>query len=139
MTARYLLISFSIMQMDMEASSAFSEAFDFASGAIGERFQNPFWNFTEIFCGAKFRAAIAEVKRYGRSIVAVTVQKGLEKQAEESNGEKNRIDDDESISGSLIKLLMEGIDDHEIVADAALNYLSAGTSSFLPPSSVHNH
>lgn len=119
--------------MDMEASSDFSEAFDFASGAIGERFQNPFWKFTEIFFGAKFRAAVTEVKRFGRSIVAVTVRKRLEKQAKDSKREDNPIPEDESISGSLINLLMDGIDDHEIVADAALNYLSAGRYSILNP------
>jgi hypothetical protein len=30
------------------------------------------------------------------------------------------------ISGSLIKSLLNSIDDHQMVADAALNYLSAG-------------
>ncbi len=31
-----------------------------------------------------------------------------------------------NISGSLIKSLLNSIDDHQMVADAALNYLSAG-------------
>jgi hypothetical protein len=41
----------------------------------------------------------------------------LEPQAELSFG---------NISGSLIKSLLNSIDDHQMVADAALNYLSAG-------------
>jgi len=31
-----------------------------------------------------------------------------------------------NMSGSLINSLLESIDDHQMVADAALNYLSAG-------------
>jgi hypothetical protein len=71
---RGILIS-DVSQMDMQASSTFSEAFDFASGAIGERFQNPFWRLTDLFLGARLRRAVSEVKRFGRSIVAVAVQK----------------------------------------------------------------
>lgn len=114
--------------MDMEASSTFSEAFDFASGAIGERFQNPFWRLTDILFGSRFRSAVAEVKRYGRSIVAVAVQK---RSGKLSAGDKDNGTYSNSISGSLINFLMDGIGDHEIVADAALNYLSAGMTPFV--------
>lgn len=115
-------------QMDMQASSTFSEAFDFASGAIGERFQNPFWRLTDLFFGSRLRRAVTEVKRFGRSIVAVAEQKpsgNLEQGDKEDNKYSN------VISGSLIQFLMEGIGDREIVADAALNYLSAGTAFVL--------
>lgn len=114
-------------QMDMQASSTFSEAFDFASGAIGERFQNPFWRLTDIFLGSRLRNAVSEVKRFGRSIVAVAVQKRLGNIPED---DKDNSTYSKSISGSLINFLMDGIEDHEIVADAALNYLSAGTTFF---------
>ncbi len=118
-------------QMDMEASSSFSEAFDFASGAIGERFQNPLWRLTDFFFGARMRSAVTEVKSFGRSIVAVAVRKRAENRMEGGKTRQGHSTSDDSVSGSLINFLMDGIDDHEIVADAALNYLSAGMHSWL--------
>ncbi len=76
---------------------------------------------TEIFLGGKFRRAVAEVKAFGSMIVSHAIQskqnKEREDQVESSFG---------GISGSLIKSLLNSIDDHQMVADAALNYLSAG-------------
>lgn len=113
--------------MDMEASSTFSSAFDFASGAIGERFQNPLWRLTDVIFGAKLRKAVTEVKSFGRSIVEVAVRKRAEKETANYNSGQNPSTSEDSVSGSLINYLIDGIGDHEIVADAALNYLSAGT------------
>lgn len=114
--------------MDMQASSTFSEAFDFASGAIGERFQNPFWRLTDLFFGSRLRHAVTEVKRFGRSIVVVAEQK---RSGQIAQGDKESSTYSNSISGSLIHFLMDGIHDREIVADAALNYLSAGMAFVL--------
>ncbi|KAI9876000.1 MAG: hypothetical protein M1830_007575 [Pleopsidium flavum] len=113
-------------QMDMEASSPFSEAFDFASGAIGERFQNPLWKLTNFFFGARLRSAVAEVKRFGRSIVETAVRKRAETNIDGGKTGQGHSTSDDPLSGSLINFLIDGIGDHEIVADAALNYLSAG-------------
>ncbi|QSZ35937.1 hypothetical protein DSL72_007059 [Monilinia vaccinii-corymbosi] len=107
--------------MDMRSGDAFSLAFEYASGATGERFQNPLWPITEIIFGGRFRASIAKVKEFGAEIVS---------NATKARREKKKMDTEpsslESISGSLINSLLDSIDDPQMVADAALNYLSAG-------------
>jgi cytochrome P450 len=109
--------------MDMHADDPFSRSFEFASGATGERVQNPLWQLTEIFLGQKLRKSVAEVKRFGSTIVASAVRaRELKKVDKIENGGKNI----ETISGSLINSLLDSISDAQIVADAALNYLSAG-------------
>ncbi|KAF7890769.1 uncharacterized protein EAF01_010578 [Botrytis porri] len=107
--------------MDMRSGDPFSLAFEHASGATGERFQNPLWPVTEMVFGGRFRSSIAKVKAFGTEIVSNAVRARQEKSL--VNNEQNSLD---SISGSLINSLLDSIDDHEMVADAALNYLSAG-------------
>lgn len=101
-------------QMDMHADDSFTKAFEYASGATGERFQNPLWQITESFTGARFRRAVSEVKQFGKEIVKNALCK------------TSKADSEFETSGSLISSLLDSIDDHEMVADAALNYLSAG-------------
>ncbi|KAM3065233.1 hypothetical protein ACMFMG_010427 [Clarireedia jacksonii] len=98
---------------------AYDATFEYASGATGERFQNPLWPVTEMIFGARFRSSIAKVKAFGAEIVANAVKSRREKNKSES-------DSLDCISGSLINSLLDSIDDHKTVADAALNYLSAG-------------
>jgi len=121
--------------MEMRASDSFSMAFDFASGKIGERFQNPLWQFTEPFFGQFFRDCIDTVKEYGHKIVGTAVQsrkaQATVREYMVMNGLENESDDEDDeqkdiVEGSLINSLLESIDDHQMVADAALNYLSAG-------------
>ncbi|KAF5870518.1 putative cytochrome p450 protein [Botrytis fragariae] len=107
--------------MDMRSGDPFSLAFEYASGATGERFQNPLWPVTEMLFGGRFRSSIAKVKAFGTEIVSNAVRARQEKS--QVNNEQNSLD---SISGSLINSLLNSIDDHQMVADAALNYLSAG-------------
>ncbi|ROW03423.1 hypothetical protein VSDG_01389 [Cytospora chrysosperma] len=116
--------------MEMHGDDAFTLAFDYASGATAERVQNPLWRITEIFFGAGLRRSVAVVKAFGRHIVDRAVEdrhKGLGKStvtATDSNpGSYERLD---QISGSLIQSLLDSLGDREMVADAALNYLSAG-------------
>jgi len=109
--------------MEMHADDAFSVAFDYASGVTGERFQNPLWQFTENIFPQRLTNALATVKHYGKEIVANAVQ--VLESRDQSNDDKDP-DDVNIISGSLIKSLLDSIADHQIVADAALNYLSAG-------------
>jgi cytochrome P450 len=109
--------------MEMHAEDTFSEAFEFASAATGERFQNPLWQITEMFSGKRLRRSLAEVKRFGKTIVANAVQARIGNEADEGKGAKTR---GNAISGSLIYSLLDSISDHQMVADAALNYLSAG-------------
>ncbi|KAF7941883.1 uncharacterized protein EAE97_006720 [Botrytis byssoidea] len=107
--------------MDMRSGDPFSLAFEYASGATGERFQNPLWPVTEMVFGGRFRSSTAKVKAFGTEIVSNAVRARQEKS--QVNSKQNSLD---SISGSLINSLLESIDDHQMVADAALNYLSAG-------------
>jgi cytochrome P450 len=108
--------------MDMHAGDSFSQSFEYASSATGERFQNPLWQITEIFFGQKLRQSLVEIKLFGKNIVANAVKSRTRK---EDYGEENS-EGIGCISGSLINSLLDSIPDHQMVADAALNYLSAG-------------
>ena len=107
----------------MPASLPFSKSFDFASGATGERFQNPFWKFKEYLFGGPFRRAVSEVKRFGNEIVAAAVRK-REKSISDVTGNQHEIDS--PLQNNLINSLLDHIEDRQVVADAAMNYLSAG-------------
>lgn len=107
--------------MDMPATLPFSKAFDFASGAIGERFQNPFWKLKEFIIGTPLRKAVAEVKSFGDTIVSRAVR--------QRQDAKHIPDFAEGLGPpprNLIHSLLDHIDDRRVVADAAMNYLSAG-------------
>ena len=110
--------------MDMPASLPFSRSFDFASGATGERFQNPFWKIKEYLFGRPFREAVSEVKHFGNEIVAAAVSK-----RQKASGHLTQIESEESspLRNNLINSLLDHIEDRQVVADAAMNYLSAGT------------
>jgi hypothetical protein len=71
--------------------------------------------------GGEFKRAVAEVKAFGSMIVSNAIES---KQSKETETKLNSSTSD--ISGSLINSLLDSIDDHQMVADAALNYLSAG-------------
>lgn len=112
--------------MEIHNSDSFSEAFDFASGVTGSRFQNPLWQITEPVFGRRFRHSISIVKKFGTLIVtnAVKSRDNTRKTNETaSHPDQKPLD---SVKGSLINSLLDSIDDEEMVADAALNYLSAG-------------
>ena len=106
--------------MDIDASSPFSKAFDYASDQVGLRFQNPLYFITEIFSGGKFHDALSEVKRFGKQIVHNA------KQRRAHVAFTSLIENEEPEFGSLIDSLMEAFPNPNIVADAALNFLSAG-------------
>lgn len=110
----------------MHADDAFTKAFDEASGASTERFQNPLWFITEVFTGANFRKQLAIVKDFGNRIVASAVEDrkaGKCHAFASGEGEDSKLDE---VSGSLIQSLLDTVPDQNMVADAALNYLSAG-------------
>ncbi len=121
--------------MDLHASHPFSEAFEFASGAIGERFQNPLWRLKEDVFGARLRQAFHQVHRFGQSIVAAATQKAehVDRGAEETASSdvsdpslKTAKHGTDSRSTNLINSLRAELTDNKAVADAALNFLSAG-------------
>ena len=107
--------------MDIPATLPFSKAFDFASGAVGDRFQNPFYKLKELIWGTPFRKAVAEVKRFGDSIVSKAVQARDDIGAGNAEHKGSNL-----LQNNLINSLLDHIDDHRVVADAAMNYLSAG-------------
>lgn len=114
--------------MEIDASSPFSKAFDHASSHIGLRFQNPLYRLTELFTGSEFRASLAEVKSFGRQIV-VNARKRRSRAAFESlinEGDSGSGTDSGTRFGSLIDSLIETFASPQVVADAALNFLSAG-------------
>lgn len=128
MDSIFCVNTYQTMQMDMPASLPFSKAFDFASGAIGDRFQNPFWKAKEFVCGGPLRRAVFEVKRFGDAIVATAVEKRAHKVSAQELKAAN------PLRNNLIDSLLDHIEDHRVVADAAMNYLSAGiwiTKNFL--------
>ena len=106
--------------MDIDSSSPFSKAFDYASDHIGLRFQNPLYFITEIFTGGPFQDAISEVKRFGAQIVHTA------KQRRGNIALTSLIENSEPEFNALIDSLMESFSNPTIIADAALNFLSAG-------------
>ena len=107
----------------MPASLPFSKSFDFASGATGDRFQNPFWKLREFILGAPLRKAVFDVKIFGNSIVSAAIQKRKNKTG---LSKTDILKNTDPLKNNLINSLLDHIDDHQIVADAAMNYLSAG-------------
>ncbi|KAF7534722.1 hypothetical protein G7Z17_g13319 [Cylindrodendrum hubeiense] len=103
--------------MDMHTDDDFTVAFEHASGATADRFQNPLWFLTELITGTRMRRSIATIKAYGRRIVDSAVS---DRAAVEAKGSRS------DMPGSLIQSLLDSIGDETLVADAALNYLSAG-------------
>ena len=112
--------------MDINASDTFSQAFDFASGATGDRFQNPFWKFKELLFGARLRKSISEVKKFGDSIVSSAVKKRAEDCLQRKGPSGSPHETHGPLQNNLISSLLDHISDHGVVADAAMNYLSAG-------------
>lgn len=112
--------------MEMHADDDFTLAFEYASGATAERFQNPLWFLTEPFFGTQFRKSLATIRSFGQRIVesAVAHRQDDGEVSFDSLSDTERLD---KASGSLIQSLFETIGgDQRMVMDSALNYLSAG-------------
>ena len=107
----------------MPSSLPFSKSFDFASGATGERFQNPFWRLKEYLFGARLRRAVSEVKAFGDEVVTAAVRNRKSSIALQEQG---KVD---ALQSNLIDSLLDHIEDRTVVRDAAMNYLSAGMLS----------
>lgn len=112
--------------MEMHADDDFTLAFDYASGATTERFQNPLWFITEPLTGSKFRKALNTVRAFGLKIVDNAAKSRVKGRSTDLALDSNSDKLDE-VSGSLIQSLLEVFgNDQKLVSDAALNYLSAG-------------
>ena len=73
--------------------------------------------------GAQLRSSLAEVKRFGRKIVSSAISR--RENARVSMKEPSAAT--EPARNNLVDALLNHIADHEVVADAAMNYLSAGS------------
>ena len=98
----------------------FSRAFDYASAVTADRFTSPLWRITDFLWGSKFKASLREVKSFGKIVVEAAQQK-RSKQQQLLDPRLNA-----PMSNNLINSLLDHISDPEIVADAAMNFLSAG-------------
>ncbi|KAH7009034.1 cytochrome P450 [Ilyonectria destructans] len=105
--------------VEMHADDDFTRAFDHASGEIAKRFQNPFWRFTELVTGMKLRQSVRIMKSYGQNLVAQAVAR---RNGRNDTGVGKGYDE----GPSLIDKLLNCLGDEALVADSALNYLSAG-------------
>ncbi|MCJ1316772.1 hypothetical protein MMC15_002093 [Xylographa vitiligo] len=115
--------------MDMHGGLPFSKAFDFASGETTNRFTNPFWKIKELVLGARLRASIKDVRSFGRTVVAAAVEKrsSTSPKYATTNGRPNDTPMVPSaLQGNLINSLLDHLPTEELVADAAMNFLSAG-------------
>lgn len=109
-----------LTQMNLDSSHPFSKAFDYASDQVGRRFQNPLYPLTEFLFGFKLHRALTEVESFGKKIVARAAQRRSRVAFE------SLITNEEPAFDTLMDLLMERFSDRTIVADSALNFLSAG-------------
>lgn len=71
--------------------------------------------------GARYRKAIDEVKKFGNILVSGAIDRKIKR----GSAERPQISRDKHQS-NLIDSLLDRINDRQIVADAAMNYLSAG-------------
>ncbi|KAI8963232.1 cytochrome P450 [Daldinia sp. FL1419] len=110
--------------MEMHADDDFAVAFDYASGATTERFQNPLWPITERYTGSDFKKALHTIHASGEKIVNSAASNTGKQGDRAPDSTTDRLDE---VSGSLIQSLLEVFgDDRKLVSDSALNYLSAG-------------
>lgn len=105
--------------VEMHAHDKFTKAFDHASFEIAKRFQNPLWRLTELITGGKLTESVRVIKRYGQELVARAVARRNGKYDDRDLEERNA-------APSLIDALLDSLGRQELVADSALNYLSAG-------------
>ncbi|KAI1338424.1 cytochrome P450 [Xylariaceae sp. FL0016] len=110
--------------MEMHANDDFTVAFEYASGITTQRFQNPLWFLTEYITGSRFRTSLAIIRTFGDHIVESAMKGRTSSNSRDASMASNRLDE---VSGSLIHSLLDALSGQKkVVADAALNYLSAG-------------
>ena len=101
----------------MSTEMSFSKAFDYASTVTAARFTNPLWPFSELFISSRINRSLNEVKGIGATIV---------KKAIERRDRENKPDTTDEPPKYLVDSLLDHIDNPQVVAEAATNYLSAG-------------
>ncbi|KAI8664740.1 hypothetical protein NCS56_00907700 [Fusarium sp. Ph1] len=105
--------------VEMHAHDEFTKAFCHASAEIAKRFQNPLWRLTELITGGKLTKSVRVIRRYGQDLVAQAVAR-----RNGNDGPSGLVES--KAAPSLIDTLLDSLGGQELVADSALNYLSAG-------------
>ena len=117
--------------MNISSRLPFSRAFEYASRITSERFTNPLWKMVEQLNGAKFSRCIADVRKFGAELVT----------SAQSRRSKYTDTDRESSTKHtvLIDSFLDYMSSTQTVADAAVNFLSAGrdTTAFSMAWSVY--
>ena len=78
----------------------------------------------EVIFGARLRTAVREVRAFGADIVSTAIEQRAE--AVPGDNEDSFHKTVENLRTNLIDSLLDHISDRQVVADAAMNYLSAG-------------
>ncbi|KAJ6259664.1 Cytochrome P450 [Drechslerella dactyloides] len=108
--------------MDLSNSHPFSAAFDYASDLTGLRFQNPLWKLNYYLFGHKFRSAVSIVKSFGNEIVRLAVCRREQKTDDAPTSPDLSLGE----GGDLVDMLLDAVPEPHVVADSAINFLSAG-------------
>ena len=105
-------------QMDLSPELPFSKAFDYASSVTANRFTNPLWRVKDLLLGFKFKSCLREVKSFGADIVTAAMKRrSLNRKPSNSSAPLHTV---------LVDSLLDHISSPDTVADAAVNFLSAG-------------
>ena len=104
--------------VDISPKLPFSDAFEYASSVTSDKFTSPLWRIADLLKGGKFQTCVKEVKMFGASLI------------ESAQTRRSKRDKETTELASQQTILIDSFLDHissaEIVADAAVNFLSAG-------------
>ena len=104
--------------VDISPELPFSEAFEYASSVTSDKFTNPLWKIADLLKGGKFQKCVKEVKIFGAQLV-----KSAQTRRSKHGKETTKLVSQQTM---LIDSFLDHISSVEVVADAAVNFLSAG-------------
>ncbi|VUC21084.1 unnamed protein product [Clonostachys rosea] len=113
------LISKMLYGVELQSQDSFTQAFDYSASVVSERFQNPLWRFTELFSGFRFQRALKLIKTRGVQLVSHSL---LAKESDMCFDSS----DLRRASQGFLKGLRKALGNDDLVAESALNFLSAG-------------
>lgn len=114
-----------------EKSAAFTAPFERASSVTQDRFTNPLYAITEKLLpyGRRFKGDVACVKSFGERLVRTMSERLKEEEEGKTEVEAEQAD---MRNGLLLRELVKEYgknDDYGFLADACLNFLTAGESA----------
>ncbi|CAG9956867.1 unnamed protein product [Clonostachys rosea f. rosea IK726] len=113
------LISKMVYGVELQSQDSFTQAFDYSAGVVSERFQNPLWRLTEVFSSSRFQRALKLIKTRGAQLVSHSL---LAKDSDPCFGST----DLRRASQGFLQGLRKALGSDDLVAESALNFLSAG-------------